>query len=141
MNLKKVLSIMCAVIIAMVVFTANGVNAAALGGAALQGGTTQGTNQNNNNNTAGNTAGTSTALGVQNSNTAGNNTSGNTTGNTTANTTGNTTSSINGNLTKDEKPSSKIPETGETEVYIISAVGLVLIGIAGFAFVRSKRMI
>lgn len=71
-------------------------------------------------NTAGNTAGTT--------NTA--------TSNTTANTITRTNVIKTNNINTGDKD---LPQTGENDIYIVTGIGILVIAIGGFAYIKSKR--
>ena len=95
------------------------------------------------------TLGNVNALSINPTNTAGNtatNTASNTATNTARNTTGNvslstgnvstnktqTTNTIN-NISKD------LPKTGENDIYVVTAIGVVAIAVGAFAFAKSRK--
>ena len=87
------------------------------------------------------TLGNVNALSINPTNTAGNtatNTASNTTGNVSLST-GNvstnktqTTNTIN-NISKD------LPKTGENDIYVVTAIGVVAIAVGAFAFAKSRK--
>ena len=91
------------------------------------------------------TLGNVNALSINPTNTAGN-TATNTASNTATNTTGNvslstgnvstnktqTTNTIN-NISKD------LPKTGENDIYVVTAIGVVAIAVGAFAFAKSRK--
>lgn len=84
------------------------------------------------------TNGSATLKPATNTTNTTNTTSTNTTNttNTTKNTVANT-NTINNNLVKDKE---ELPKTGEFDVYIISAVAVVVVLVGGFAFVKSRKI-
>lgn len=89
------------------------------------------------------------ASGIQLSPTTGNNAANNA-ANTTANTTANTATNSQGVNSATEKENilrvneindadKDLPQTGETDIYIVAGIAVIAIAVGAFAFIKSKK--